>query len=160
MAKEVERPEMTDREVAVRAKINDLVERVPDSGSDGLGILERILDADLDDLTGEDTGTTPIESLYGHVLRIDTMSKIESEYADAPGTMIPYYLVLRGVDLDTQEPFVSTLSGASVFLTLARYFPGHFPVSVKLSEKRTNNGYDVQNVAVLSYRQVEEAVSK
>lgn len=150
------RPEMSERELALRTKINDLIDRIPDAGGDGLGILERILEADLDALTGEQEGTTPVESLYGHILRVDDISKIHSEYADAPGTVTPYYLVLRGTDTDTGDTFVTTLSGASVMLTLARYL-GHFPVMVKLSEKRTNNGYDVQNVAVLAYKETVDA---
>jgi hypothetical protein len=52
---------------------------------------------------------------------------------------------------ESGELFVTTLSGASVMAKVSRFYPAHMPITVKISSRTTNNGYDVQNCAILAY---------
>lgn len=147
------------QQLATIENLNTLVERVfPESGQDGLGIIQGILDADLRDLVGEDDNNiTDVESLYGHMLRIDKVpSRVESEYKDSPGTFTPWYLYIEAYDLDANTEVATTLSGLSVMVKIARLVDAMvLPAVVRFSESKTRSGYDVQNCSVISITERE-----
>jgi len=148
------------REIAIVGSLNDLLDNIPLAGGDGLSIVQDILTADLDSLAGEDaTEVTPLESLMGVELWVTEVSRAESDYRDAPGTYTPWYFIIKGTIAETGEEYVTTTSGLTIMLKLARFAVAQaLPVKMKVSESRTRNGYDVLNCSVLDYRRVDVTV--
>ena len=112
-------------------------------------ILSALLNADSIDAFNAPWDTAAGEKLAGHKLRIESIAKRASDFADGLGI----YLVAKGVDLSTGEPLTWATSAIAVVATLTRvHYLGQLPVIGELivADKPTKRGYRPQHFQVLT----------
>lgn len=94
--------------------------------------------------------TSAAESLTGYRLKIEGIERRQSDYAGGLGL----FLVCKGVNLGTGEPFTLTTGSVSVVAQLARaWHLGAFPVIAELviADTPTANGYRPQHLKVIGF---------
>lgn len=112
-------------------------------------IVLQLLQADNVDDFNAPWDTAAAEQLAGKRLKIDSMSRRASDFAGGLG----HYIVVKGVILDTGEPFVLTTGGVANVATLARiHFTGKLPAIVELviADTPTAKGYRPQHLKIHS----------
>lgn len=143
----------TPSQLATLNAFQGLIMAVPEAGGDGIGILENIVNVtDPNALIGDDSQTTPIESLYGKDIRVDKISRVPSEdQYITEKSITDQFLILEGVNLTDNTDFVATTSAATVLAKLSKLYELHaLPATVRLSESKTRAGFDVMNCSVLA----------
>lgn len=112
-------------------------------------IVAQILNADGVDGLNAPWETEKAERLNGHRLKIESITKRDSDKDAGLGI----YLVVKGTDLGTGEKFTWSTSAVSIVAQLAKaHFLAEFPVIATLvvSDKLTKAGYRPQHLDVHS----------
>lgn len=89
------------------------------------------------------------ESLAGHRLKVESMTRRPSDFGEGLGI----YLVIKGTDMNTGERFSLTIGSVSVLAQLARiHHLNALPAIVELviAERPTAKGYRPMHLNVLS----------
>lgn len=98
--------------------------------------------------------THKAEQLEGHRLRIDSIKRSESDFAEGLGM----YLVCKGVNLTSGEKFTLTIGSVSAVAQLAKvhYMEG-FPVvcRIVIAERPTKRGYRPVHLNIIALRSSE-----
>jgi hypothetical protein len=113
-------------------------------------IVLQLLNADDVDAFNAPWDTSAAANLAGKRLRIESMARRASDFAGGLG----HYIVAKGVNLETGEPFVFTTGGIANVATLARiHFTGKLPAIVELviADTPTANGNRPQHLRVLGF---------
>lgn len=120
-----------------------------DDGQAYENIVLQLLNAEDLDAFNAPWDTEAAAALAGKRLKIESMARRASDFADGLGI----YIVTKGVNLDTGEPFVFTTGGIANVATLARiHFTGRLPAIVELviADKPTASGFRPQHLKILS----------
>lgn len=120
-----------------------------DDGEAYENIVLQLLNADDLDAFNAPWDTTAAATLAGKRLKVDSMARRASDYAGGLGM----YIVLKGVILDTGEPFVFTTGGVANVASLARiHFTGKLPAIVELviADTPTSKGFRPQHLKIHS----------
>ena len=120
-----------------------------DDGDAYENIVLQLLSADNPDQFNAPWDTEAAEQLAGKRLKIEAMSRRASDFAGGLGI----YIVLKGIVLDTGEPFVFTTGGIANVATLARiHFTGKLPAIVELviADTPTSKGFRPQHLKIHS----------
>lgn len=120
-----------------------------DDGEAYENIVLQLLNADDVDAFNAPWDTEAAASLAGKRLKIESMARRASDFAGGLGI----YIVTKGVNLETGEPFVFTTGGIANVASLARiHFTGRLPAIVELviADTPTANGYRPQHLKILS----------
>lgn len=120
-----------------------------DTGDAYESIVLQLLNADNVDDFNAPWDTDATEKLAGKRLKIESISRRQSDFAGGLGI----YIVTKGVNLDTGEPFVWTTGGVANVATLARiHFQGRLPaiVEIVIADTPTANGYRPQHLKILT----------
>lgn len=91
---------------------------IPEADDDGAyeSIVLQLLNADDVGALNAPWDTTGADKLANHRLRIESLARRQSDYAGGLGI----YIVAKGVDLGTGEPFVWTTGSVAIVAQLAR----------------------------------------
>jgi len=120
-----------------------------DDGEAYENIVLQLLNAEDLDAFNAPWDTEAAAALAGKRLKIDSMARRASDFAGGLGI----YIVLKGVVLDTGEPFVFTTGGIANVATLARiHFTGKLPAIVELviADTPTAAGFRPQHLKIHS----------
>lgn len=120
-----------------------------DTGDAYEQIVLQLLNAENVDDFNAPWDTDATASLTGKHLKIESISRRASQYAGGLGI----FLIVKGVKLDTGEPFVWTTSGVANVATLARiHFQGRYPAIAELviADTPTANGYRPQHLKIIT----------
>lgn len=120
-----------------------------DDGEAYENIVLQLLNADDIDAFNAPWDTDAAASLAGQQLRIESMSRRQSDFAGGLGL----YMVVKGVKLKTGERFVFTTGGIANVATLARiHYTGRLPAVVELviADTPTANGFRPQHLKIWS----------
>ena len=120
-----------------------------DDGEAYENIVLQLLSADGLDEFNAPWDTDAASSLAGKRLKVESMARRASDFAGGLGI----YIVLKGVVLDTGEPFVFTTGGVANVASLARiHFTGKLPAIVELviADTPTSKGYRPQHLKIHS----------
>ena len=120
-----------------------------DDGEAYENIVLQLLNADDLDAFNAPWDTEAAATLAGKRLRIESMARRASDFAGGLGI----YIVVKGVILDTGEPFVFTTGGIANVASLARiHFTGKLPAIVELvvADTPTANGFRPQHLKIHS----------
>lgn len=120
-----------------------------DDGEAYENIVLQLLNADNLDAFNAPWDTTAAATLAGKRLKVESMARRASDYAGGLGI----YIVLKGIILDTGEPFVFTTGGIANVASLARiHFTGKLPAIVELviADTPTASGYRPQHLKIHS----------
>jgi len=146
------------REIAILQSVAELLDRIPDAGGDGFGIIENILNANsVEDLLGEDSSKADdLDDMLGAQIRIDDLHKWESDFQGQPGQISDKYLICHGYNLASNTDVVFAVGGATPIAKLAKLWSfGVFPIVAvfKRSEKPTAQGFYPMNMSVVNVSQ-------
>lgn len=120
-----------------------------DDGEAYENIVLQLLSADDVDAFNAPWDTEAAATLAGKRLKIDSMARRPSDFAGGLGL----YMVLKGVILDTGEPFVFTTGGIANVASLARiHFTGKLPAIAELviADTPTSKGFRPQHLKIHS----------
>ena len=120
-----------------------------DDGAAYENIVLQLLNADDLDAFNAPWDTSAAAGLAGKRLKIDSMARRASDFTGGLGM----YIVLKGVILDTGEPFVFTTGGVANVASLARiHFTGKLPAIVELviADTPTASGFRPQHLKIHS----------
>ena len=120
-----------------------------DDGEAYEGIVLQLLGADNLDAFNAPWDSNAAADLAGKRLKIDSMARRASDFAGGLGM----YIVVKGVILDTGEPFVWTTGGVANVASLARiHFTGKLPAIAELviADTPTASGYRPQHLKIHS----------
>lgn len=120
-----------------------------DDGEAYENIVLQLLNADDLDAFNAPWDTEAAATLAGKRLRIESMARRASDFAGGLGI----YIVVKGVILDTGEPFVFTTGGIANVASLARiHFTGKLPAIAELviAEMPTAKGFRPQHLKIHS----------
>lgn len=120
-----------------------------DDGEAYENIVLQLLNADDVDAFNAPWDTAAAAALAGKPLKIESMARRASDFTGGLGL----YIVVKGVRLDTGEPFVLTTGGVANVATLARiHFAGRLPAIVELviADTPTASGFRPQHLKILS----------
>lgn len=118
-----------------------------DDGEAYENIVLQLLNAEDLDAFNAPWDTEAAATLAGKRLKIDSMARRASDFAGGLGI----YIVLKGVVLDTGEPFVFTTGGIANVASLARiHFTGKLPAIVELviADTPTAKGFRPQHLKI------------
>jgi hypothetical protein len=136
---------------ATMARFSQMAVGIPeaDDGEAYESIVLQLLNADDLDQFNAPWDTSAASELAGDMLRIESMARRASDFAGGLGL----YIVCKGVNLRTGEPFVFTTGGVANVASLARiHFTGKLPAIVELviADMPTANGYRPQHLKIHS----------
>lgn len=131
------------------AAYESMLARVPDAGGDVFdNILGAIAGADDASQLDAPWRSEGLEDYVGHRLEVRSIEKMPSGFSGG----IPWYLIVRGVELDTGEAIVTTTSSISVVAQLAKaYALGAFPwkVTPVIPSRPSRAGYYPMHLEVI-----------
>lgn len=113
-------------------------------------IVTQLLNANGVDELNAPWDTAAAEALGGHRLRIESLERRATDYAEGLGL----YLVIKGTDMGTGEKFVTTTGAIAIVAQLARaYFLGGLPLIAEwiIADKPTKKGYRPQHLRVIGF---------
>ncbi|MGH9622526.1 MAG: hypothetical protein ACRD45_22815 [Bryobacteraceae bacterium] len=120
-----------------------------DDGEAYENIVLQLLNAEDLDAFNAPWDTEAAAGLAGQMLKIESMARRASDFAGGLGI----YIVMKGVNLRTGEPFVFTTGGIANVASLARiHFTGKLPAIVELviADTPTANGFRPQHLKIHS----------
>jgi hypothetical protein len=120
-----------------------------DDGEAYENIVLQLLNADGVDDFNAPWDSEAAASLAGYRLKIESMARRTSDFAGGLGL----YIVVKGVKLETGEPFVWTTGGVANVASLARiHFQGQLPAIAELviADTPTANGFRPQHLKIHS----------
>lgn len=120
-----------------------------DDGDAYESIVLQLLNAEDVDAFNAPWDTDAAASLAGKRLKIESMARRASDFAGGLGL----YIVVKGVNLDTGEPFVLTTGGIANVASLARiHFTGKLPAIAELviADTPTAAGFRPQHIKIHS----------
>jgi hypothetical protein len=120
-----------------------------DDGEAYENIVLQLLNAEDLDAFNAPWDTEATNDLAGKMLRIESMARRASDYSGGLGL----YIVVKGVRMDTGEPFTWTTGGVANVASLARiHFAGRLPAIVELviADTPTSKGYRPQHLKIHS----------
>jgi hypothetical protein len=120
-----------------------------DDGDAYESIVLQLLNAEDLDAFNAPWDTESAAKLAGKRLKIESMARRASDFAEGLGI----YIVLKGIILDTGEPFVFSTGGIANVATLARiHFSGKLPAIVELviADTPTAKGFRPQHLKIHS----------
>lgn len=120
-----------------------------DDGEAYENIVLQLLNADALDQFNAPWDTEAAASLAGYRLKIESMARRASDYVGGLGM----YLVVKGIKMETGEPFVWTTGGIANVASLARiHFTGKLPAIAELviADTPTANGFRPQHLHIHS----------
>lgn len=109
-------------------------------------VLQLLSATDVDGLNAP-WDTDDAEKLTGYRLRIESITRRPSDYAEGLGL----YLICKGTNMGTGETFVWTTGSVSVVAQLARaWYLEQFPVigELVIADTPTKNGYRPQHLTI------------
>jgi hypothetical protein len=112
-------------------------------------IVAQLLAADGVDALNAPWDTSTVDNLANHRLRIESMTRRQSDFAGGLGV----YIVAKGVDMGTGETFVWTTGSVAIVAQLARiHHMGALPAVVELvvGDPSPTTGRRPQHLKVLS----------
>lgn len=113
-------------------------------------IVTQLLNADGVDALNAPWNSDAAEHLNGHRLRIESITRRPSDYSEGLGQ----FLVCKGIDMGTGEPFVLSTGSVSIVAQLVRaHYLKAFPVIAELviADKPTKKGYRPQHLNVIAF---------
>lgn len=120
-----------------------------DDGEAYENIVLQLLNAEDPDDFNAPWDTETAARLAGYRLKIESMARRASDFAGGLGM----YLVVKGVNLETGEPFVWTTGSVASVAALARiHFTGRLPAIAELviADTPTSSGYRPQHLQIHS----------
>jgi hypothetical protein len=142
-------PVVSDATMALFAQMAVKIPEADDGGAYESIVLQLLGATDVDGLNAP-WDTSKAEALANHRLKIETIERRPSDFNAGLGL----YLVCKGVDIGTGEPFVWSTGSVSVVAQLARaFFLDKFPIIAELviSDTPTKNGYRPQRLNVIGF---------
>lgn len=125
-----------------------LIMGIPEAvDGDGSGLLSAILSANTLDELQEGQHLDSARDLAGRTIKVTELSRRESDLDSELG----WYVIVRGVDLETNRPVQFSTSALGVVLPLAKLHSwGSLPAIVKITEadRPTKAGYRPLNLTV------------
>lgn len=139
-------------EEAIKARMIELFENVPQVDSDSLAFVAQVLnEADVTDLIGEmQTKLPKAEEVAGRKLKVYDLARNDSDIEDTP---YPYYLVVHSTDTETGDTVLwQTSAGEPLAKLLRIYEANKLPalVETRKADKATRKGFYPVNMIVYS----------